>query len=96
MVTGAWPTEIDHINRIRHDNRWENLREVTRRENRWNTVASNISGVKNVHFHNRDQLWVVKMERQGKVTSRYFKDFAAAVAAARKLPNRSFMTEDEV
>ena len=29
-MTGKWPKEqIDHINRIKHDNRWINLREAT-------------------------------------------------------------------
>jgi hypothetical protein len=33
-MTGEWPTKIiDHKNKIRHDNRWENLRDVTNREN---------------------------------------------------------------
>lgn len=36
-VTGKWPKEqIDHLNRIRHDNRWNNLREVTNQENQKN------------------------------------------------------------
>lgn len=30
-MTGVWPeNEIDHKNRVRDDNRWENLREATR------------------------------------------------------------------
>lgn len=33
-MTGEWPKEdIDHINGIRSDNRWKNLRHVSRREN---------------------------------------------------------------
>ncbi len=37
MVTGSWPlSEIDHINLVRHDNRWSNLREATTVQNGWN------------------------------------------------------------
>lgn len=36
-VTGNWPTnEIDHINGIRNDNRFCNLREATSAQNKWN------------------------------------------------------------
>lgn len=35
---GYWPTEIDHINRVRDDYRIANLREVTRSENMNNTI----------------------------------------------------------
>jgi HNH endonuclease len=37
LVTyGRWPSEVDHINRDRLDNRIVNLREVSRTENSWN------------------------------------------------------------
>lgn len=36
-MTGAWPEDcIDHINGIRHDNRWVNLRPATRLQNQGN------------------------------------------------------------
>jgi len=36
-MTGEWPTFcVDHINRDRSDDRWCNLRDVTRSENRIN------------------------------------------------------------
>lgn len=36
-MTGRWPTdEIDHKNRIKSDDRWENLREATHSENMYN------------------------------------------------------------
>lgn len=40
-MTGRWPkADIDHRNTIRSDNRWVNLREATRKQNRANTVVS--------------------------------------------------------
>ena len=34
MVTGEWPEDtIDHINFVRDDNRWSNLREMSRSDN---------------------------------------------------------------
>jgi HNH endonuclease len=36
MQTGSWPKQIDHKNRDGHDNRWENLREATHQQNKWN------------------------------------------------------------
>jgi len=47
---GVWPDELDHINGLRTDNRIENLREVTRKENLRNqkTRCTNSSGVMGV------------------------------------------------
>ena len=40
FMTGEWPTEqIDHINCIRHDNRWCNLRHATQSQNQANRPA---------------------------------------------------------
>lgn len=52
-VYGEWPLgQIDHINRVRHDNRIANLRIVDSSQNQQNTVApiTNKSGFKGVCF----------------------------------------------
>lgn len=54
MVHGWWPENIDHINGVRTDNRLENLRAVTRRENSRNTVrCRNSTGVTGVYINER-------------------------------------------
>lgn len=90
---GVLPTlEIDHINRIRSDNRIANLRLATRKENANNISISvrNTSGRAGVTRHNRDGLWQAQIYFDGKM--HYlgcYTDFndavAARVAAERKL-----------
>lgn len=42
-MTGAWPVkEVDHINGIRHDNKWNNLRQVTRAQNLQNQHGAKV------------------------------------------------------
>ena len=52
-MTGNLPEQIDHINHIKTDNRWENLREVTNTENSMNNGLSKNSTTKinGVSFH---------------------------------------------
>lgn len=54
-VTGSWPADqIDHINRNRCDDRWCNLRPVTRRQNQQNrTKASGLPP--GVSWHKRSE-----------------------------------------
>ncbi len=40
-MNGRWPSEIDHINGIKADNRWLNLREATRTTNMQNRRGPN-------------------------------------------------------
>ena len=63
-MTGKWPTsQIDHINRIKLDNRWVNLRDVSASSNCRNTVRRNLygQGVKK----NRGHTWAAKIEIGG-------------------------------
>lgn len=64
IMTGQWPTkEIDHIDRDKLNNRWNNLRESTRSENNINrgVRADSKSGVKNIRF--RDNKFYVEFKR---------------------------------
>lgn len=57
------PNEIDHINRVRSDNRITNLRLATKSENLRNrpVFERSISGIKGVYFHKRLNKWLVKL-----------------------------------
>lgn len=90
-VTGAWPTEqIDHINGIRGDNRWCNLRAATEQQNKANTRVSKSSrsGVKGVFWSERRRKWFAKINPDRKqVHLGYFdriEDAAAAYAAGAR------------
>lgn len=50
MATGKDPGEIDHKNRTKFDNSWENLREATKSQNLANTAAyaNSKTGIKGV------------------------------------------------
>ena len=68
-ITGEWPKDqIDHINHIRDDNRWGNIREVTHQENQMNRSISpnNTSGVTGVHWDKCARKWRAKIKREGK------------------------------
>lgn len=55
-MTGEWPNEIDHINGITADDRWENIRNATSQENKRNRSINinNNTGFKGVsHYGNR-------------------------------------------
>lgn len=61
--------DIDHINRIRSDNRIENLREVSRMCNARNTCnfKHNTSGVKGVYWDKSKNKWKSYLIINGKV-----------------------------
>jgi len=68
LMIGEWPDfEIDHINGIPTDNRWSNLRHVTRDENAKNLkrYANNKSGFKGVCWHERLRKWQVRINCNG-------------------------------
>ncbi len=68
LMTGAWPDgEVDHINGIRTDNRWENLRLVSRSQNMRNRKIGrrNTSGIMGVHWCKRFSCWKARIDKDG-------------------------------
>lgn len=69
-MNGSWPeNDIDHINGIRHDNRWENLRSVSRQINlnNINSPVKTPSGYRGVYSSGNvnSQKWKAKISING-------------------------------
>lgn len=66
---GCWPSgELDHINGIKHDNRLQNLRDVSHPQNCANRVrpnANNTSGQMGVTHHRKTGKWHARIARLG-------------------------------
>lgn len=70
-VLGCWPKhQVDHINHIKNDNRWINLRECTQGENSRNQkkYKNNKSGYKGVSWNKNHNKWVAQITYKRKVT----------------------------
>jgi hypothetical protein len=84
-ITGSMPDKcIDHINQIRDDNRWSNLRVVSHSENLRNARISkrNTSGKLGVSFNTKSNKWVAIGTQNGKRKFLgYFANFDDAVLA---------------
>ena len=74
--------QVDHINRIRNDNRAENLRWVNQAENNLNMKLRkcNITGHKNITFRNDRNNYCVSKRVNGKtIGQRQFKNKTDAI-----------------
>jgi len=77
--------EVDHINRIRTDNRIENLRWVTPSENNQNKgmASRNTSGHKNICYDKRRDRWIFSKVINKKHTRKCFKNLDDAIEFKR-------------
>lgn len=91
-MTGEWPESvIDHINGVRHDNRWSNLRSVTHQENSKNSQRkrNNTSGVSGVYWSADRGKWQAQIKVNYKMLYLgRFNDFNEAVAARLEAEER--------
>lgn len=86
-VTGEWPPDqIDHINSVRDDDRFDNLRAATNAENSQNRGPqrnNRSSGLRGVHFHAQSGKWRARIKFDGCHYSLGLHDKPEEAAAAR-------------
>ena len=86
-VRGVWPNDqIDHINRIRTDNRIANLREVSQKQNLQNRSKSstNTSGHSGVCWHKQSSKWLAHIKHNYKqIHLGYFSILEEAISARK-------------
>lgn len=71
LVFGDFPkNQIDHKNKDRQDNSWQNLREATAEENSWNRTTRGI--YKFPETSNRQKKWMAEIVKKGTRYSNYF------------------------
>jgi len=93
IQSGEWPTEhIDHINGVRDDNRWGNLRLAPGSVNQQNSRrrSNNTSGFTGVSWVTKERKWYAQIVVNGAhISLGLHKSFNAAVAA-REAANRKY------
>lgn len=90
-VIGKWPDQIDHVNGLRSDNRWCNLREVDKQTNMKNRGLNynNTSGTSGITWFNQTGQWRVRINHNGNRISLGLFDTIDEAVAARKGAERS-------
>ena len=90
-MTGEMPKNVDHINGIKTDNTWDNLRECTQSENCRNRKVNEhftTSDIKNVTWNNTTKNWQVQIVEDGKTYyygQYYYKHIAELVAIGARV-----------
>lgn len=91
-MTGEWPeNQIDHINHIRNDNKWANLRDATAKENSRNRTLSpnSTSGVCGVSWINKSKKWQSKIRVNSKhIYIGSYADKFEAICARKSAENK--------
>lgn len=81
LMEGRWPAEqVDHVNCIRDDNRWENLRECNQTQNNFAgpTRKDNTSGERGVSRDNARNKWFAEVTCYGKRLRKRFDEYEDA------------------
>lgn len=93
-VLGRWPLgQVDHINGVRDDNRWANLRESTNQQNQWNSSPAKGSSSQyvGVSWDSKSGKWAAYISPENKkVHLGYFECELEAAKARDKAAHQMF------
>jgi len=86
-MTGTFPDkQIDHINHVKSDNKWSNLRHVSGLDNSKNQKmhSTNTSGFTGVYWLKKKNKWMAQIFTKGKAKRVYYGDNYSDAINARK------------
>ena len=99
-VYGVWPSDqLDHDNRIKSDNRIENLRPATNKQNCENrgTRKDNTSGITGVYWYKPSSKWVAMIGHENRLIHiGYFKTIEDARIAREAMRDKLFTHHKKV
>lgn len=75
-MSGNWPKDcVDHINHIRNDNSWKNLREVSKKDNARNQSLpyNDKIGIRGLSFNEKKNRWIVQLIGVKKIYKSFIK-----------------------
>ena len=84
ITDSSLDNQIDHINRVRDDNRIINLRVVTNQQNQQN------NNCKGYYWHNTKKRWISKVWLGKKTYSKYCKTEEEAIQAVHELRTKYY------
>lgn len=90
-MTGNWPKrQIDHINHVKNDNRFINLRDISAQENMRNRSLSsrNLSGIPGVYYSMSDTWFVAIGENSKSVHIGSYSEMFEAICARKSAENK--------